>query len=530
MPVRSFLIMFLVFPLLFTTVFGQDLEKDYTFSNRELDATFLHYKQQLQIAQDKDSTSILGLKHWELGEFYFNVGVFSEAMGQFNKALSRSQDPNDTLRVVVKNAIGKVELYLKNYKQAEVYFNEAIQEAKKLKYTKGQAISTGFLGNCFEKKREYEKALKHQKESLALFKLLKDIRGLSLVNESIGSIYEDLKNYDLAYEYFNTAYGLVKGEHSTKEVNILNNLGDVHRKKGDYKKAINYTNKALALAMELGDNHQLASANKDLSKTHVFLADYQKAFLYLQEAERLNKEGFYSQNTNQFNVLQTVYETGKKEARINFLVQENRLIKVKQNLLLFLLGTGICILVGLYLFLGKRRKVKLRMQDYEKRLLKTELEKKAIEEQNLQNQIQLKTAALSKYSLHLSQKNKVLYGLSATLKNMEHRQNMDTSKKIQILAKEIDHNLKKDQEWYEFVTYFSDIHPDFIKKLSTYPKEQLSPAELRLGMLLRLNLSSKEIASVLRVTPDSIRVARHRLRKKLGIEQKEELVHFLLGL
>jgi DNA-binding CsgD family transcriptional regulator len=113
---------------------------------------------------------------------------------------------------------------------------------------------------------------------------------------------------------------------------------------------------------------------------------------------------------------------------------------------------------------------------------------------------------------------------------MAHRQNMDTSKKIKILAKEIDHNLKKDQEWYEFVTYFSDIHPDFIKKLSTYPKEQLSPAELRLGMLLRLNLSSKEIASVLRVTPDSIRVARHRLRKKLGIEQKEELVHFLLGL
>jgi DNA-binding CsgD family transcriptional regulator len=74
------------------------------------------------------------------------------------------------------------------------------------------------------------------------------------------------------------------------------------------------------------------------------------------------------------------------------------------------------------------------------------------------------------------------------------------------------------------------IHPNFVKKLSTYPKEQLSPAELRLGMLLRLNLNSKEIAAVLRVSPDSIRVARHRLRKKLGIEQKEELVHFLLGL
>jgi DNA-binding CsgD family transcriptional regulator len=183
-----------------------------------------------------------------------------------------------------------------------------------------------------------------------------------------------------------------------------------------------------------------------------------------------------------------------------------------------------------YFFLLKRRKEKRQIQEYEKRLLRTELEKKVIEEENLQNQIQLKTVALSKYSLHLSQKNKILHDISATLKNIANRKNMDTSEKIKVLSKEIDQNLKHDQDWHEFVNYFSDIHPNFVKKLSTYPKEQLSPAELRLGMLLRLNLNSKEIAAVLRVTPDSIRVARHRLRKKLGIEQKEKLVHFLLGL
>ena len=107
---------------------------------------------------------------------------------------------------------------------------------------------------------------------------------------------------------------------------------------------------------------------------------------------------------------------------------------------------------------------------------------------------------------------------------------MDTSSKIKELVKEIDFNLKQEQEWDEFMTFFKEIHPEFIKKLSALSENSLSPAELRLGMLLRLNLSSKEIASILRVTPDSVRVARYRLRKKLPIDQKDELVNFMIEL
>ncbi|MCB0469322.1 MAG: helix-turn-helix transcriptional regulator, partial [Flavobacteriaceae bacterium] len=59
---------------------------------------------------------------------------------------------------------------------------------------------------------------------------------------------------------------------------------------------------------------------------------------------------------------------------------------------------------------------------------------------------------------------------------------------------------------------------------------ELSPAELRLCMLLRLNLSSKEIASILRITPDSVRIARYRLRKKLTINTKDDLQTFILNL
>lgn len=524
------LLFFLVFSFCSAAVRGQDTKIDPTFPNRKLDSTFFYHKEQLKIAQRNHQPSYLGLRHWELGAFYFKVGVYSEAMDQFKMALHNLNNPKDTLAVVVKNSIGQVELSLKNFDQAEIYFGEALQEAILLNYIRGQAISRGHLGSCFEKKGQYGKALGYQNESLELFRSIADKNGLSKANENIGSIYEDLERYEKAHEYFTSAYEHVEGTNSELEANVLNNLGDIYRKKGSYQKAVYYTTEALKIANYLRAQQQLSSANKDLAKTYAALGDFQKAYLHLQEAERLNEEVFYSRNTNQFNVLQTVYETDKKEAKIKFLVQENELTKIRQNLLSVILFSGLSIAFGLYFYMVKRRKTKIRVQAYEKRLLETELEKKAIEEENLQEQIQLKTAALSKYSLHLSKKSKILQNLSATLKNIADRKNMDIPTKLKVLAKDIDHGLKYEQEWNEFVNYFSNIHPEFVKKLSNYPKEKLSPAEMRLGILLRLNLSSKEIASILRVTPDSIRVARHRLRKKLHIEHKEGLIHFLLSL
>ena len=77
---------------------------------------------------------------------------------------------------------------------------------------------------------------------------------------------------------------------------------------------------------------------------------------------------------------------------------------------------------------------------------------------------------------------------------------------------------------------FDEIHPDFTQKLNQIALKKLTATELRLCLLLRLGLSSKEIASVLRITPDSVRVARYRLRKKLPLESQDELVNFMLKL
>ncbi|MEA1786577.1 hypothetical protein U1E44_10780 [Arenibacter sp. GZD96] len=107
---------------------------------------------------------------------------------------------------------------------------------------------------------------------------------------------------------------------------------------------------------------------------------------------------------------------------------------------------------------------------------------------------------------------------------------MDYSSKLMKLSQEIFVSLDQEDEWQEFQTFFGEIHPDFTEKLFSLSGNTLSTSEMRLGMLLRLNLSSKEIASITQVTPDSVRVARYRLRRKLPIETKEELASYLLSI
>ena len=452
-------------------------------------------------------------------------------MNQYNMALEQiGANTSDTLYIALNNNIGRVCLSQNKFELAKKYFSDTMNASVDLGYTQGQAVSMGLLGSSHEKQGQYQKALGYQKESLQLFQKLGNYHGIALTNENIGSIYEDLEQFDLAHLYFLKAYDYLKGTGTYEEANVLNNLGDAHRKTGNYQKAMEFTTMALTVAEGIKDYHQLESAHKDLSKTYAFTGDFKKAHEHLIQSEKFNSAMLKAQNTNQLNVLQTIYETNKKEAEIQLLKEQNKVSAANQNVLWVALFAIAAILTILYSYLGRKRKAKLKIQKYKQRMLKAELDKKEIEERNLQQEVQLKTASLSRYSLHLAHKNKILFDLSHTLKNIAFRKNMNTSDKINELVKEIDFNLQQEHEWDEFMNFFREIHPEFIKKLSSMSEGSLSPAELRLGMLLRLNLSSKEIATILRVTPDSVRVARHRLRKKLPIDQKEELVNFMIEL
>ena len=98
------------------------------------------------------------------------------------------------------------------------------------------------------------------------------------------------------------------------------------------------------------------------------------------------------------------------------------------------------------------------------------------------------------------------------------------------LVKQIKERLSKVPEsqmkWEEFDHEFKAVHPEFLANIAkAFPK--LTPMERKICALLRLNLTSVDIAKLLFLSERNIENHRYRLRKKLGIDSNANVHEFL---
>lgn len=96
---------------------------------------------------------------------------------------------------------------------------------------------------------------------------------------------------------------------------------------------------------------------------------------------------------------------------------------------------------------------------------------------------------------------------------------------IHNLTDEIDQKIKEDS-WQSFEVAFQNVHAEFSKNLISHVPD-LTPGELRHCILIKLGLNIKDTASLLYQSPDSLKVARSRLRKKLQISNDIPFSNFL---
>jgi DNA-binding CsgD family transcriptional regulator len=87
--------------------------------------------------------------------------------------------------------------------------------------------------------------------------------------------------------------------------------------------------------------------------------------------------------------------------------------------------------------------------------------------------------------------------------------------------------LSIDKDWEDFRLQFEQVHQGFFKQLKDQCPE-LSTSELKLCALIKLNLSMKETPTILGISPESVKTARYRLRKKLQLSHEENLIDFIL--
>lgn len=161
-------------------------------------------------------------------------------------------------------------------------------------------------------------------------------------------------------------------------------------------------------------------------------------------------------------------------------------------------------------------------KDSEKEITKLNNEK-------LDAEIRHKQKELATSTMHLIDKNDFITSIrdhiSSVLKENPHS---TTKNELKRIIKDIDKNIKNDDEWGHFELYFDDVHDGFIRRLKeAYPN--ITPQEVKLSAYLRMNMTTKEVANLLKISVRGVEMGRYRLRKKLGIDKDTNLVDFMMS-
>jgi len=134
--------------------------------------------------------------------------------------------------------------------------------------------------------------------------------------------------------------------------------------------------------------------------------------------------------------------------------------------------------------------------------------------------------ALVREGLQLIQKNEQMEQLRNELDDLAVYIPPDMRKQYDRIKSTIGYAFSLDNTWDEFRIHFEQVHPSFLKKLMEV-ESSLTGKEKRLCSLIRVNMGTKEMASVLGISPDSVKTARHRLRKKLKLDKDDDLDSFI---
>ncbi|MEN7549092.1 hypothetical protein AAG747_14310 [Rapidithrix thailandica] len=152
-----------------------------------------------------------------------------------------------------------------------------------------------------------------------------------------------------------------------------------------------------------------------------------------------------------------------------------------------------------------------------------------LKEKQLHEQVEYKNKQLTTLNLHLIQKNQSLKEMRSKLEELIKSSKRASQTDLKQSLKMIDESFRLDKDWEEFKLYFEQVYTGFYAKLKVnYP--ELTSQELRHCALIRLNLNIQTAASILGISPESIKVSRSRLRKKLNLPNNQNLNDFILNI
>ena len=465
----------------------------------------------------------------KLGHIYVtNNYDYDQGMVHFNQALKFAESVGNQMEMALAyNSIGGIYYYQNDLDKAMSFFKNALKIREEIGDQSGIAASLNNVGEIYRLKNDFSKALDFYNQAIKINEAIKNDKFLAINYLNSGLVYSSKEESGLALQYYNKSIALNRqGNDTLALISSMTALGNHHNTTQNYDAAVVTFTEVLELAEGFSDLNGQRDAGKGLSIAYEGKGNIRKAFDMFKLYSSLNDSLFAQTKAEQLDELYSRFtldikekEIALKDNEIALLQREKKIFHFRQ--LLLLLSLSLIIIVTLLVYNKLRnnhRKNKLLMEQ-EAALSKTKQMGMEIELKNKSND-------LTNVALHLVEKNKILYELKMELKNLKNAPAEEREERIKELALNVQQSINLQKDLDDFQNNIDHVNSSFYRKLKQkFPT--LTKNEERLCAMLRLNLSSKEIAALNNISIRAVEMGRYRLRKKFDIPSTTALSDFL---
>ncbi len=437
--------------------------------------------------------------YFYLGYSYYATGDMPKALESILKALGIYEKIGNTNKIgYAYNAIGLIYKSQDETKDALIFFRRACSTWNKQGFKEGISLALSNLGSIYEIEQLDSLAIDHYERSLQLSKEIDNKPGLSNTLNAIGLIYLKKKEFTKSFEYQKEALQYaIESDNPIAQIRAYNAMCQIHLAQNQPREGLRMAQNALKIARRITSKIDLEDSYHQVYQSYEKLKDYPKAYEFISLYMALNDSLKNSENLSSMEKLKSRHELDKKETEIALLTQRHQVETFRRNVVVF---TMIAIFIIGFLLYNRHRLI-------------------------TQRKLDLKIQQLNLYTQSLIEKSEALSRVNLELEQFK-RESSSEDAQIAKIDNILQSNIITNEDWENFKKAFEDIYPAFFSKLR-YKYPTITVSELRLSALLKLNLSIKEMANMLGISPESVKTSRYRLKKKFGLVEDERVEEFI---
>ncbi|KGO92669.1 tetratricopeptide repeat protein [Flavobacterium subsaxonicum] len=527
------------------------------------------------IQQQCDSLIASGRKELDVRNYLKALELSKEAL-----QIAKKNSWQEQIYTANKN-IGSAYLAMLNYGDALDYYLTAYKIALKENWPTKEVQILNNIAVLYSKEKKLDRALEYFTKAYKLSKKENDSVTIAGYSLNVALVLTNMNKVDEARKYLDEALGYAKNDPEFTD-NLQGAVAENEMLKGHSAKA---RQMSLALLDKIkGQKNKTETVTLQLiiAKACLQENDYATALRYTQMALKNNKDDIETKKAI-YTIFSEIYtksgallealrckdsvfalqekisdiKNGKayEETRVKFEMQEyqNKIDineatiaserKMFYSVLLALLAVLLLIFFVLRNLAIKQKQKKL-IAENSHQMLALELEKKKseallqeklfreqqtetlLEQERLKNEIEYKNRKLSSKALYMSGKDQLIEEFVGLLSDQPEVARIPA---VRNHIRHLKNTLKPDNEWESFLRHFEEVNQGFLSHLRQKHPD-LTANDIRFICYVYMNLSAKEMATMLNISLDACRKRKERVALKLGLPDATALYGYLSGI